>query len=301
MNITNATSSDRHINNLLDTSIIMPEYKLPGIESVLGEYVPELKGLADTSRAVTELTVESSNPLEILQRIHLCAVDDLLGQYKAAPNALLSTKSSVDEEPRRAINCYHPYKKQCYPTLGGEVTNVLATWVEMGPPMPSHMQSTLEKNPQDAEKMKLIREEAYIRIRKCYIATSEKLDLSNLGLGSLPPIIARLVDCRNGWATHLETLDLSGNRLLWVPGWVFRLENLRVLNLSRNELTLLPEEVGDLKKLEQLNLSGIKNSFTKLPPSIQKLSQLKELDLRKVEKRPSELPLVVAGCKILIG
>ncbi len=74
------------------------------------------------------------------------------------------------------------------------------------------------------------------------------LDLSRLGLTSLPPAIGRL--------TNLQELDLRQNALTELPPEIGQLESLQRLYLLSNALTSLPPEMGQLENLQVLNLRG---------------------------------------------
>ena len=61
-------------------------------------------------------------------------------------------------------------------------------------------------------------------------------------------------------------LDLSGLGLRSLPPQVWNLTNLTFLNLEHNELTALPSEIGNLISLTNLYLGH--NQLTELPPEI---------------------------------
>ena len=64
-------------------------------------------------------------------------------------------------------------------------------------------------------------------------------------------------------------LDLSGLGLKSLPLEVGNLTNLTFLDLEHNELTALPSEIGYLTNLTGLGLAG--NQLTRLPPEIVEL------------------------------
>jgi len=130
------------------------------------------------------------------------------------------------------------------------------------------------------------------------------LDLSNLGLASLPESIGQL--------THLETLDLRNNQIMWLPHSLGELTNLRSLdlsgnrlserqvilppnlielNLSGNTLTALPKSMGELQHLIELNVAG--NELSTLPEWIGQLSALTKLDASCSELK--DLPASIAN------
>ena len=76
-------------------------------------------------------------------------------------------------------------------------------------------------------------EEVISRINQAAVEEASELDLSGLGLKSLPPQVGNLA-------------------------------NLTFLNLEYNELTALPSEIGNLTSLTHLYLGH--NQLTDLPP-----------------------------------
>ena len=116
------------------------------------------------------------------------------------------------------------------------------------------------------------------RILNCYLAqleekiddideTAIELDLSQLGLKSLPPEIGKL--------TNLEYLYLDDNQLTSVEG-VGKLTSLTVLGLANNQLISLPTEIGKLTNLTMLELSN--NQLTSVE-GVEKLTSLTVLCL----------------------
>lgn len=97
------------------------------------------------------------------------------------------------------------------------------------------------------------------------------LDLSGQSLSKVPGYVFDRTD--------LQELNLANNNLEGaLPAEIRHLQNLRVLNLSNNAFTGVPAEIGQLGKLEILNLSN--NQLTGLPHELGNLSSLKILDLR---------------------
>ncbi|PQJ09114.1 GTP-binding protein [Flavipsychrobacter stenotrophus] len=75
----------------------------------------------------------------------------------------------------------------------------------------------------------------------------------------------------------LEKLDLSENNINSIEDDAFEgLENLIELDLSFNKLQYLPSSIGQLKKLKRLNLSG--NEISSLPKEFENLTSLEFLD-----------------------
>jgi Leucine-rich repeat (LRR) protein len=73
-------------------------------------------------------------------------------------------------------------------------------------------------------------------------------------------------------------LDLSGQQLKKVPGYVFKLTNLEELNISNNQITgALPAEIGNLKSLKVLNANN--NLMTSIPAEIGQLPNLQVFNI----------------------
>jgi len=147
------------------------------------------------------------------------------------------------------------------------------------------------------------------RIAEAEKNISLKLNLSELGLTSLPSEIGNLINLtelnlsRNkltslpneiGNLINLQKLYLSGgivgwgrydNQLISLPPEIGKLINLKVLDLRDNKLTSLPPEIGKLINLKELDLSS--NQFTSLPSFITQLTKLEEL--KTILKIPKEI------------
>ncbi len=108
------------------------------------------------------------------------------------------------------------------------------------------------------------REVAQIRIIEAEKPNQESLDLSDLGLTSLPEMIGSL--------TWLKRFDLDKNRLQTFPKSFSELTLLESLDLSNNLLETLPESFGNLTSLEILILND--NRLEKLPDSMVSLTNL---------------------------
>ncbi|NET37361.1 MAG: helix-turn-helix domain-containing protein, partial [Cyanothece sp. SIO1E1] len=123
--------------------------------------------------------------------------------------------------------------------------------------------------------------EAEKRIQAALKSGSTELDLSNLGLTTVPQSIGQL--------SNLTVLDLSQNQLTEVPKELGQLSKLTVLSLSQNQLTEVPKELGQLSKLTVLSLS--QNQLTEVPKELGQLSKLTVLDLsqNQLTEVPKEL------------
>ncbi|MBI3212019.1 MAG: leucine-rich repeat domain-containing protein [Simkania negevensis] len=116
------------------------------------------------------------------------------------------------------------------------------------------------------------------------------LDLSNLGLTTLPMEVCKLVSLQRlnlagncltslpkeiGDLVALTSLWLKDNRLTSLPREIRNLTALRFLTLHNNRLTSLLQEIGNLTALTQLSLNG--NRLTSLPQEIGDLTALTHL------------------------
>jgi internalin A len=111
--------------------------------------------------------------------------------------------------------------------------------------------------------------EAFRRIQQATSSKARSIDLSNLGLTTVPEAVRQL--------DNLRTLDLSGNQITAIPEALRQLANLLELYLGNNQITAIPEAVGHLANLQTLSLSG--NQITAIPEALGKLANLQTLDL----------------------
>ncbi|XP_069118206.1 leucine-rich repeat-containing protein 57-like [Argopecten irradians] len=108
---------------------------------------------------------------------------------------------------------------------------------------------------------------------KQHIDTAQKTgacQLCKLGLKEFPEDLQKLTK-------NLRTLDLSENKIPFIPPVIGTFSVLKNINLSKNRLESLPAEFGNLKKLESLSLEN--NCLTSLPESLSKLTGLRTLNL----------------------
>ena len=138
-----------------------------------------------------------------------------------------------------------------------------------------------------AEEQRKARREAAERMIAAYRTDADTLDLSELGLTSLPEEIGNL--------TELQSLDLYSNQLTTLPPSIGALTALRELNLSSNQLTALPESIGGFTALQRLYLSS--NQLTALPESIGDLTALQDLYLS--DNQLTALPESIGGLAAL--
>jgi len=109
--------------------------------------------------------------------------------------------------------------------------------------------------------------QALARIQFVSEKRSTRLDLSDLNLSELSPLVGSL--------SQLQSLDLSLNKLTELPDFIGDLPQLKSLTISGNKIAVLPESIGKLTQLKSLALSD--NILTKLPNSLGKLSRLQKL------------------------
>jgi internalin A len=169
--------------------------------------------------------------------------------------------------------------------------------------------------------------EALRRIEKAQQAGRKKLDLSDLGLYSVPDSLAGLAELESlnlsnnkieeipdllaefanlkalfligcqisripDWIdrlTSLESLFLSINQIAKIPDSLGELINLRWLEMYINEVTAIPDCIGELAELRDLDLSS--NNIKVIPPSLTRLTNLESLDLasNKISRIPDSL------------
>jgi len=124
-------------------------------------------------------------------------------------------------------------------------------------------------------------------------ADTTELDLSNVGLRQLPPLIGSLTNLSKlelsnnrhlaalppeiGHLANLTELALQGCNVARLPPELRNLQNLRSLSCSHNPLTELPPELCELRNLEKLVASFV--PLTRLPAGIGGLSNLQQLSL----------------------
>jgi internalin A len=142
------------------------------------------------------------------------------------------------------------------------------------------------------------------RIQKALESNADTLNLSGLGLTSVPSELGQLANLSALYLSHnqltsvpselgqlanLSELYLSHNQLTSVPSELGQLANLSRLYLFHNQLTSVPSELGQLANLSELYLSH--NQLTSVPSELGQLANLSELDLphNQLTSVPSEL------------
>lgn len=115
------------------------------------------------------------------------------------------------------------------------------------------------------------------------------------------PMAGGGVGCSNRLAENLQYLDLSANKLEWVPSGLFELESLRSLNLSHNKIKDLiwqPHErhnshkttAGNGNKEDEPISSGWKHGLVELIQLDLSNNQIHDLGY---------MPMALSGCKSL--
>ncbi len=117
--------------------------------------------------------------------------------------------------------------------------------------------------------------EAQRRIEEARVSSRFNLDLSGLGLSDLPESIRQL--------RRLQLLNLTHNKLTWVPGCLGELKQLQTLSLSHNQLTSIPERLSELKQLRALELND--NQLASVPDGLGEIKQLQWLSLSRNQLR----------------
>jgi Leucine-rich repeat (LRR) protein len=118
---------------------------------------------------------------------------------------------------------------------------------------------------------------------------SSTLTILNLSVNKLKFLPASLWEM-----TMLESLDISSNELESLPPQVEQLTNLQVLNLRHNFLTTLPASLGRCVALQKLNLEY---NRLKTLPSLEALTDLRDLRLKynQIAQLPPSLG-AIKGC-----
>lgn len=108
------------------------------------------------------------------------------------------------------------------------------------------------------------------------------LQLSSCKLKEIPTQVFDLCDV-------IRNLDLSKNKLTFLPDGISNLKQIKQLNLECNKIQTLPNSLANLKKLEVFNMSN--NIVSSLPQSFMQLSNLKQVYLsnNKFKEFPKQL------------
>lgn len=76
---------------------------------------------------------------------------------------------------------------------------------------------------------------------------------------------------------NAESLEVSGQKLESLPGYIFKMENLEDLSVKSNDLNDISRDIGRLYNLRVLDLS--QTSVQNIPDEISQLKHLKEIHL----------------------
>ena len=139
-------------------------------------------------------------------------------------------------------------------------------------------------------------QEAKRRIVHCFDNSTTNLDLSGLGLSTLPDGIQYL--------KHLRGLNLKDNKMDSLPHSMGNLKQLEVLNLENNGIRSLSSCVADLSQLQELNLKN--NKIDSLPYQIGQSGNLKRLRTLNLENNkfaslPREIKGLPCGARLIFA
>ena len=98
------------------------------------------------------------------------------------------------------------------------------------------------------------------------------LDLSGNKLATFPDSLDTL--------ENLRCLDLSHNQIQFVPGCITRgacAERLRIVDLSSNQITYIPRRIQTMRNLNSLKLNS--NNLASIPHSFGSMKELRRLEL----------------------
>ena len=131
------------------------------------------------------------------------------------------------------------------------------------------------------------------KIKEARRSSTTELNLSGLGLTSLPPEIEQL--------TTLTLLNINNNQLKYLPVKIGNLVKLTSLYVGNNRVTSLCAEIGNLVELTSLGLSN--NILTSLPAEIRLLTNLTSLNLamNQFTVLPGEIGYLVNLTSLDIG
>ncbi len=141
------------------------------------------------------------------------------------------------------------------------------------------LESWIKDAPKDEEATRI---KAHNLIYQCYSKQYSDLDLSGLNLSELPDGVFR-------YFKKLRSLNLSCNKLSYLPDDICKLTKLISLNLEHNQFHQFPSGVKLLIELAELNLSS--NNLFKFPEEISELIHLQELYLarNKIRTLPNHI------------
>lgn len=123
------------------------------------------------------------------------------------------------------------------------------------------------------------RDTAYKRLKDCIKRESQTLDLSDLGLKSLPPILPPCVN----------SLHIANNHLMELPSAVLELKNIIELNISSNQLNQINEIPSSIIRLDISN-----NNLTDLPtlPEELEILYMDNNNLTEIPSLPETLEII---------
>ncbi|KAL8730049.1 MAG: hypothetical protein Q9181_004804 [Wetmoreana brouardii] len=121
-----------------------------------------------------------------------------------------------------------------------------------------------EDQPKDLKAFWYLQRVATKKVNKCVNQGAEVVDLSDLGLSKLQDFTLEPLHYFyfESFVPNLQ-LFLANNKLLQLPGQLFKLQNLTVLSLRGNNLSDIPSAISNLVNLRELNLAN--NNLRWLP------------------------------------
>ena len=127
------------------------------------------------------------------------------------------------------------------------------------------------------------------------LSSFRSLELSNLGLNSLPDVIFEIkdlwrLDIGNNWSLNRA----QDNKISEISPLIANLKQLYTFTFHYNQISELPDEIGELTELKELR--GQHNLLTSLPKTIGKLKKLESVFLPN--NQISSIPEEIKYCPI---
>lgn len=131
-------------------------------------------------------------------------------------------------------------------------------------------------------------EEAKQKITHCFEQRSDSLDLSYLGLSTLPDVFDGM--------QHIHYLSIANNQFSEIPCFLTKLNSLKLLNISTNILNTVPDFIKEFKYLEWFNAEC--NQLLKVTEELGRLPKLRTLML--AHNRIMDIPKNIRHIKTLV-
>lgn len=114
------------------------------------------------------------------------------------------------------------------------------------------------------------------RLTNLEVLDFSSMDVNDSTFSSSMKNLKRLKTVRIG-AIYVNSYSGDGNKLTFIPDWIFSLDSLETLSLDYGNISVVSEKIGELQRLKSLNLEG--NQLSELPETIKNLTQLEVLFL----------------------